>query len=101
MKSGFMLSYSCRISHDSNFLQYINSSSVVHETDAPEKNAIDFNYNTSLESSRNVKESSKSPSSVISDRHHSIYNTNSESAEDEEEAQDLSMSNAEIANHIT
>ena len=88
------------MSHNNAFHQHIGGNHAVNEMEQPEKNAIDYNYNTPSESSRNAKESSKSPSSTHSDRRCQIYN-GAESAEDEEEAQDLSMPNSETTNHIT
>lgn len=60
-----------------------------------EFSSIDFNYNTSLESSRNIDDLSKSrPPSVADDEHSSC------DIEEEEKAQDLSMSNYEAVNHV-
>lgn len=61
-----------------------------------EFSSIDFNYNTSLESSRNLDDLSKSrPPSVPDDEHLSC------DVEEEEKAQDLSMSTYDAVNHIT
>ncbi len=59
--------------------------------------AIDFNYNTSLESSRNTDESGKSRSPRISEDLQQKYE---QEPDDEEEAQDLSMSSYETINHV-
>ncbi|XP_065212770.1 forkhead box protein P1-like isoform X2 [Planococcus citri] len=64
-----------------------------------EYSGIDFNYNTSLESSRNTEEITSRPSSTCDN---CDQNQNYDiDADEEEEAQDLSMSSYEAVNHVT
>lgn len=91
-----------RISHNDDIRQY-NMNNNNNDCDHSEEkysfkkefSSIDFNYNTSLESSRNIDDLSKSrPPSVADDEHSSC------DIEEEEKAQDLSMSNYEAVNHV-
>lgn len=101
-----MFYISNRISHNDDVRQYNinnnnNNSDCDHTEDKylvvkKEFSSIDFNYNTSLETSRNLDDLNRSrPPSITDDGHSSC------DVEEEEKAQDLSMANYDAVNHIT